>query len=309
MALGIALAFAQALAWAITSMILRNLSTRFDGFLVNGFRATVAMLIIVPLAFIFGSRADFQMLTLTRVLFLVGSIVIGGVIGDFLYIASLKSLGMVRAFPISNTQPLFTVLFSALILGEHISWPIVAGMVLVMFGIYLVARPRGQVQEDTAPLPKAQIIQGVLMALAAATLWGISAVVLAIGLKDSINPLVANSVRVPAVAFLGLGAATWRGNLTQLRGLSARTLGLLALAGVMGWAIGGMLFVTAVQLAGPSITSIIGSIAPLFAVPLCAIFLHERPTRHTMAGTAISVAGIVLVVLGNQLLALINRIV
>ncbi|MBM3188284.1 MAG: EamA/RhaT family transporter, partial [Chloroflexi bacterium] len=35
---------------------------------------------------------------------------------------------------------------------------------------------------------------------------------------------------------------------------------------------------------------------PLFAVPLSAVLLHERPTRYTLAGTVLSVVGIALVI-------------
>lgn len=56
------------------------------------------------------------------------------------------------------------------------------------------------------------------------------------------------------------------------------------------------LYVTAVQLAGPSKTAIVGCTAPLFAVPLSMIFLKERPGRYVAIGTVLSVLGVVLVI-------------
>lgn len=70
----------------------------------------------------------------------------------------------------------------------------------------------------------------------------------------------------------------------------------LLLAGLLGWGISGSLYVTAVQLAGPSKTAIVGCTAPLFAVPLSMIFLKERPSRYVALGTALSVLGVVLVI-------------
>ncbi len=296
MSLGIVFAIIQAFTWSVTSIILRDLSTRLDAFLVNGVRATVGYMVIIPLLFLTGGHNDLHLLTATNVLLLAGSIAIGGVIGDTFYLGSLRMLGVGRAFPITNTYPLFTVLFSALLLQEHITWGMAVGMLLVMLGIYLVARPRGRLQEMDIPLPKPQLIKGVLAALATAMFWGLASVVLAIGLRG-INPIVANSVRVPVVAGLCLLAATQRKQLGTLRRVEPRTMRLLALAGILGWGVGGLLFVYAVKLAGPSRTAVISAAAPLFAVPLSAILLHEKPSRHVYAGTFLSVIGIVLVAL------------
>lgn len=73
-------------------------------------------------------------------------------------------------------------------------------------------------------------------------------------------------------------------------------LGLLALNGLLGWALAGSLWVSSIQLIGPSKASIIGSTAPLFAVPLGMIFLKERPSRYTLTGTLLTMAGVILVV-------------
>ena len=43
-------------------------------------------------------------------------------------------------------------------------------------------------------------------------------------------------------------------------------------------------------------TAIFTNSAPIFAVPLSAIFLGERPTSRTLIGTLLIVAGILLVV-------------
>ena len=295
MLLGIAFALAQAFTWSITSIILRNLSTHLDPFLVNGVRAAIGLLIIIPLIFLTGGQSDYATLTATRVLLLGGSIAVGGVLGDAFFINSLRILGVGRAFPITNTYPLFTVLFSVVLLDERVTWGTIAGMVLVMLGIYMVARPKGRVQETESSLPTAQLIKGVLAALATAMLWGLASVVLAIGLHG-MNPIVANSVRVPFVVALCLLAAIQRRQLGELRRLDRRTMGLLALAGILGWGVGSSLFISAVQLAGPSKTAIVSAAAPLFAIPLSTIFMHERPNRYTLAGTILSVAGIALVV-------------
>ena len=103
--LGTLLAIAQAIVWSTATIFLRRLSTRLDPFMVNGLRATVGLMIIIPLVFISGGQADYALVTPLRMLYLAGSITIGGVFGDALYIMSLKKLGVSRAFPITNSYP------------------------------------------------------------------------------------------------------------------------------------------------------------------------------------------------------------
>lgn len=294
--LGIVLAIAQAILWANTTIALRSLASRLDPFLVNSLRGAVGMLIIIPLVFITGGLGDYRLMSTTRVLHLAVSVALGGVIGDALYVSSLKTLGVTRAFPITNSYPVFTVLSSALLLGEQITWRMVVGMLLAMVGIYFVARPRGQVLTPNAPtLTSRQLIVGVLQGLGTAFLWGVNTVILAIGLRG-INSIVANSIRVPVLIVLGLIFSAFRGTIGSVRRLDWPTVRLLIIAGILGWGIGGSLYVTAVQLAGPSRTAIIGTASPLFAVPLSMFFLHEKPTRSTLLGTVMTVVGIVLVV-------------
>ena len=295
MLLGIILGLCQAMCWACTTILLRFLSNRLDAFLVNGLRAAMSLLLIVPAMLVTGHAGDFALLDWKSILYLTSSVALGGVVGDALYVTSLKMLGVHRAFPITNSYPLFTMLFSALLLGERVTWLMAAGMVLVLLGVYSVARPKKATIQAEEPTPKHLLVRGVLLGLATAAIWGVTTVILSMGLKG-INTFVANSIRVPVVVLLSLFAAGRRGHLGEIKAIRWPTLRLLLLAGLFGWGLGGTLYATALQLAGPSRTAIISATAPLFAVPLSMIFLHEKPTRNTLIGTVLTIAGIALVI-------------
>ncbi|GAH63465.1 unnamed protein product [marine sediment metagenome] len=185
---------------------------------------------------------------------------------------------------------------SALLLGERISVLMMSGMLLVFVGIYLVARSEGSTGGGASgDVSSRHITRGVLMALGTAASYGIEGVLVSLGAQD-VSALVANSVRVPVVAVVASLIAWRRGKWAQACRLDRRTVGLLVLAGVLGWGLAGSLWVAAIQYAGPSKAAIIGSTAPLFGIPLSMLFLREKPTRYTLAGTVLTVAGIVLVV-------------
>jgi len=279
----------------MTSIVLRRLSTEMDGFLVNGLRCTLALLVVLPLVWLTGGFTQYHQLDWRQLFFLMGSVAIGGAVGDGLYVLSLKTLGISRAFPITNSYPVFTVLFSALFLGEQITLSMVAGMALVLAGVFMITRSQPTESLDTLYLSRDQLIKGVAIALATAIIWAMATVLLAAGLTTKLNVFVVSSIRVPVVIGLSLIFCSRRRTLRQAVHLPRRTWGLLFVAGVLGWAIGGSLYTAAIQHAGPAKTSIIGAMSPLFALPLSYFFLHERPTRLVLLGTAISVAGIFLV--------------
>jgi drug/metabolite transporter (DMT)-like permease len=70
----------------------------------------------------------------------------------------------------------------------------------------------------------------------------------------------------------------------------------VALGGILGMGLGGLLYIAAVQDAGAGKAAILSATSPLFALPLAMLFLAERVTPRLMAGTLVSIVGISLVV-------------
>lgn len=289
------LPFASAFSWACTTLMLRGLATRMDGFLANGLRSLIGLFVVVPLALVTQGWGGYAVLTPRLLALLVGSVILGGILGDSIYINALRRIGVNRAFPIANTYPLFTFLFSILILGTPATWRMLGGLALVMAGVYFVVRPKKHIAPRQEVLDRGVLLQGVAMALVTALLWGLNTVMLSIGLRE-VHSAVANSVRMPVVAFGSLLAAVVRGKLPTLREIDRKSLILLVATGLWGAGLGSTLYVAGVAAVGPTRMATIGAASPLFAVPLTALFLHERPTRYTLLGTLLTVVGVVLVI-------------
>ncbi len=289
-------AFSHAVVWAITSLFLRSLTAKLGVFVLNGLRGAAALLVIIPMALVAGSIEDLRLLTGPKIFFLITSIIGGGVFGSILYLRSLRMLGVTRAFPISNSYPLFTVFFSFVLLQETVKWPVIPGTLLVLTGVYLISRipqHRGEVEPQTVA-PQV-VVAGVLSALAASVLWGCSTVVFSLGLQGT-NAHVANSIRIPVMAGVSLGIAALRKETHAVARLDLKTVILLIVSGVLGWGVGASLYALSVQHAGASMTSIIAATAPLFAMPLSILVFRERPIAPTILGTVLAVVGIAIVV-------------
>jgi drug/metabolite transporter, DME family len=295
--LGELTAIASALVWTVTNIVLRGQSAKFGAVAVNAWRTIFAA---ICFAFIFAFTRDLDHLTaipLRALAALLGAVVLGMVIGDALQFTAMLRIGVARAMPISSCFPLFTVLIAAVILGETITLCSLGGAVLVIAGVILVAIPRrGTVEEDTEERAAASRYYwvGVSMALVAAICWSFSTTLIRIGVRD-IDVITANTVRLPFSAFVSSLVGARQGTISPRR-FDRRSWIVLIVAGLIGSALGGYLYLTAVSLAGAGKTAIITGASPIFGMIAAVLFLNERPGARGFAGALLAFAGIVLVV-------------
>ncbi len=82
-----------------------------------------------------------------------------------------------------------------------------------------------------------------------------------------------------------------------LRQLTRRSIGVVATAGVLGTGLGSILFIYSVGEIGAAKTAFVTTSAPVFALPMGVMFLAEKLTPRILLGTAVTIAGIWLVLL------------
>ena len=97
----------------------------------------LATLIMIPIALPTIGQFHFHLLTLGAV-FLLGSL--GSGVAYIIYYYLLNTLGATRASSVTLVIPLTAVLWGALLLGESITVPVIAGMAVILFGIILTSR-------------------------------------------------------------------------------------------------------------------------------------------------------------------------
>jgi DME family drug/metabolite transporter len=306
MAWGIVIAFAHAVCWSVTSILLRHLSQRLDPFVLNGLRALLGAAVIVAWFLVAGAPGA-DGLTPTRLLLLVAAIVVGGLIGDTCSVVALRLVGVARTVPVTCSFPIFTMLFAFLLWGEAPPPSAILGGLLVVAAGALMSLPARRPRTLRPPPPGAakrvpdvtrrQRTVGLLLASVTATVWGLE-VILTATAAEGMTTLAVNAVRVPIAALLSLSVALRRPGALDVaeRVLrNRRTLWYLILGGLLGWVVVGTLYVESIKLVGPTFTAIIGATAPLYAAPLSALLLREPPSVMTVAGTLLAVAGVILV--------------
>ncbi len=295
--MGAAAALASSALWAMTSVLLASQSGRLRPLMMSAVRSLTASLMLIGLLVATAGLVQLREMTLITGVSMMGSGIIGQAVGDTLYINALGHLGVSRTFPITNSAyPFITFLLAVALLGEAVTWTLPIGGALIVAGItWIVLEQR---RADAASEVKIELVRGVIFALAAASAWATATVWLR-GQQGNLDALGAASVRIPAASvavWATIAMSRGRGH-EPPRPITPRSLAIVAAAGVLGTGLGSILFIYAVDEIGAAKTAFLTTSAPVFALPMGVLFLSEKLTPRTLLGTAVTIAGIWLVLL------------
>jgi drug/metabolite transporter (DMT)-like permease len=288
------IALTSALLWAVASVLLTVGAKRVHVLPLNLVRCTVSTAFFWALLPFYGGLEALAAIPASAWPWLVVSVLALLVVGDTLYFRSMDLAGVSWAMPVASINPLWAVLLAALFVGEPLTWTLLLGALLVVVGIILVSRTSDGMAQGN-PAGKRGWRLGLLLAVVVSLLWAIGQVALKPA-TEGIDSVVANSIRQPMAMIMLLGLSLLRGRWRELQGLDRRSWLVILVASLVGTGMGTLLFVMSIQLVGAGRTAVLTSTAPLMAVPFSVLWLSERPTGWTVAGTLLTTAGIVLVV-------------
>ncbi len=295
--MGAAAALASSALWAFTSVLLASQSGRLRPLFMSAVRSLTASLMLIGLLIATAGLVQLKEMTFITGISMMGSGIIGQAVGDTLYINALGFLGVSRTFPITNSAyPFVTFMLAVILLGEPVTWTLPIGGALIVAGItWIVLEQRRAAAESEV---KVELVRGVAFALAAACAWATATVWLR-GQQGDLDALGAASLRIPAASVaVWATIAMTRGRGEQpLRPTTPRSLIVVAMAGILGTGLGSILFIYSVEEIGAAKTAFLTTSAPVFALPMGVLFLAEKLTPRTLVGTAVTIAGIWLVLL------------
>lgn len=310
-------ALLAAMTWSITSVALTSLSARTAPAVLSALRLAAGSIVLLALLLVSGQVSDLQQATTLGLTGVIASGLVGYGLGDTIYIAALRRLGMQRTFPVTMALYIgLTVVAGVVLLDEPFTWGLPLGAILIGAGIYLVViQPAGALVQPLSHVPAAEPALsafadvpeaprtgsgtdyfGYLLLLLVGILWAMATVWLA-GAKGDLGAIAAGAIRTPAGALSLLAFATMTQRPALLRPFKdPRHIWAIVLAGIVGTGFGSLMYVYAVVHAGAARTAILSATAPLLALPLSIMFLGERFTGRIGVGTVLCVVGIGLVV-------------
>jgi drug/metabolite transporter (DMT)-like permease len=284
-AFGAACALGSAVTWAITSLIVRSLAPHVSAVTLNATRSVVAGGLLVGFVLATTGSGTFAAISPRAFWLMAVSVVAAISIGDTIFFESARLLGLGRAMTIAMTYPVGSALLAWLFLDEVLTPQLVAGTLLTLGGIALIVLPRAE------RTPGEAFGRGVAAATVASLAWAISVICMKPALQE-VDPVTAQAVRLPLAGAL-LWVTPWaRGGMRALVASQAsvrwRVLGLSVLT-----AGSSVLFVAGLKYAGVTVSTVLSSTAPLFAIPLGWAFLGEKLSATAVLGGLVTVAGII----------------
>ncbi|OGO08027.1 MAG: hypothetical protein A2Y92_00720 [Chloroflexi bacterium RBG_13_57_8] len=214
------------------------------------------------------------------------------IFGRLLGYNAFRLIGANRATVYTMTNRFYTVMFSALFLGEALTPNIVFGVLLMFGGAALITTEKKSATDTRKKLSREEV-KGILYALGAALCWGITPVLIKLGVKEiGSSPEGAFVSYCAAAAVMGLLLINRPRRQALMQLPLKRSLLPMAVAAVFT-AGGQLLYYTAL---GKSPASIV---TPLLGIQILFIFLFsffinrkiELFTPKVFIGMAATLAG------------------
>ncbi len=288
--LGIAIGLITSFLWGISTNVYKSQSKQATPLAISSLKMWLSglfMSIIVILPF----RTNPFYVPFEAVLYLIASVSIGIVVGDLAYLIAQERIGVSYAFPISSIYPITTYILAALIIGEELDPLRLIGVVIAIIGISLLSRAQNRKKMN----PEEKSIVGIILALFAALCWSLGSIFLQIGVTG-IDPIDANFVRMlfGSAIFIPLFLTARH---VGMPSPSRKATRIILAGGFLGMTLGSLLYTYAVQLIGASVAALLGSTAPLFALPISIFILKENYSLQSILGALLTVFGVILVVI------------
>ncbi|MCG3226052.1 MAG: DMT family transporter [Candidatus Heimdallarchaeota archaeon] len=305
--------------FATSNSMIRKVEKIASPLQINAVRTTIGGITFVIAVAIMGFFLEIFTFSYKIWLLLIASIVCAQVLGDTFYFQAQKTLGTTKALAVSMTFPLFTFLFSVIILHSQIHYIFYISAFLIICGVLLIAKSQEQtlkkleqennqeqIEEDENAISKKSTWLAVLAGLLAAISWAIGVVLIDWVLNDiadllnteTASSLIGNAARFPIAAVLLLFMA-WRKPYVQIGQWSKKSWKWLLAASIIGTSLGAFFYAEGARSAGAELMSLIAAASPLFALPVTWFLNKERINFFGLFGVFMTIAGVVLVLISG----------
>jgi len=276
-ALAILSALMQAISTVLSAEALKNVDPIWSNVIKSLASAAVMLPIVAATGVLFGCinvRAD-------SLFFVILAAIVGFGFGDTFLFKSIVLIGVSRAYTISFTSPLFTMVLAIIFLNETFLLKYLIGTTFIVISLVIVSLElEGGGQKDAS-------LRGIIAAVAAALCWAVGTVLAALGLRG-IDVLLANAIRFPILALFLLLISKPR----EKRRVARRDLMLLSASGVTGMVFGGITFLLSIQLIGASRASPLNASSPVLTSIISKAFLKEKVTLRLISSSIFITTGI-----------------
>jgi len=277
-----ALAFTSGLLSAVATVLLRAGFQRYGAYTalwINMLVGTVLFWIVLAVTGGPGRPP------LTSIAFFVLAGLIGTMAGRLFRFVSIETVGPSISAALVNLNPLVSTALAVVLLGEHVTLPILVGTLVIIGGTTLLSM--GGKAVGVRPVQ-------LLIPILSATCFGVVAVLRKLGL-GGVGPVVGMTANVTTalVAFTAFLLASGQAAILRCRGRSLLYFVVAGLAENMGV----FLVIVALNVGAVSIVAPLTNISPIFVLLLSFFFLRglEILNKRLVVGSVLIVLGVYLI--------------
>ena len=287
-------ALGAALSFSLASTTYTLAGRKLGASISMALSLVVSLLFLLPLHQALMGEVVPHSASLSRWLLLGSSSLAGFVVSALFLLRSFQYIGPRLTMLIGSSSPVFAALMAWIILGQGLPTYAVAGIALVLSGVFVVLSgdSKGVFSQSQADYGK-----GVLMAFAAAIMQGASFVLMSEGVADNYPALSASLMRTVVGLVVLLALISARGKLRHnftLISSEPRSLLMVMLAALSGPVIGTTLILVSLQFTSVGISSTLTGTTPILMIPISFLVFGERVTKRGLIGTLVAIAGVAL---------------
>jgi drug/metabolite transporter (DMT)-like permease len=279
--IGEALAILSALMQAISTMLSAEALKNVDPFWSNVIKSLASAIVMFPIIAVTGFLFGCVNVRIDALFFVILAAIIGFGFGDTFLFKSIILIGVSRAYTISFTSPLFTMILAVIFLNETFLLKCLIGAIFIVISLAILSSELEKEGQKNINL------RGIIAAIAAALCWAVGTILATLGLR-SIDVLLANAIRFPILALFLFIISKPR----EKRRVSRRDLILLSASGVTGMVFGGIAFLLSIQLIGASRASPLNASSPVLTSIISRVFLKEKVTFRLILSSIFITIGI-----------------
>jgi len=316
----VVVAFFAAACWGAVVVLNKKVLDAVRPVPVNFFALSVSTLtltlVAVPLSLLHLWPLDFSM-TWSAAGYISISAAVTWLVAFNAYYYALRSGRVGVVGPLCSTDPLFTAVFAAALVGTALGHLTIAGLLVTIVGVILISRfmddepePHAPALEGspvalsddaaaTAPAHRAGAV--VVLSLVTAAGWGLAPVLIQLAERSTGGASTTMMVLGEALGVVMLAPFVLRRQASlfvaePVPGGRRRAIALLVAAGVLS-AVFAVLFYVLIEQIGPVLMTVIIATSPVFAIAGGVVFLREHLSGHLVAGIAVTLLGVALATL------------
>lgn len=278
--------------FAVSSTLFALAGRRAGASKVNRSRLLIAAAFAVAIYWVMHGRPLPVELSTTAWMWVALSGVVGLAAGDELLFRGFVLIGPALSMLIFALAPAIAACISWFLFDEALSAVELVGIGLTLAGIaWVVSAPARR----ATPAMHRSYAVGVLFALGGALGQALGLIIAKLGLNEGASPQEANTIRLVAAAVAIWLVTAFSGNVKQSLSMwseNTRAAVFTACGATMGPVIGVWLSLVAIDRAPIGVASTLMSLTPLFLLPVSRVVFHEPITFRALAGTALALAGV-----------------